>query len=93
MVQLTGIPKNTISRAVAKLLAEGLIEREAHGADRRKALLRVTRAGRKAYQAMLPQFVERQERMLAVLDKAEVKELDRLLNKLVERDDDWAAEL
>ncbi len=93
VVQLTGIPKNTISRAVSKLLADGLIGREAHEADGRKAVLRLTKKGRKAYQAMLPQFVARQQRMLSVLDKQELQELARLLDKLVERSDDWASEL
>lgn len=93
VVALTGIPKNTISRAVARLSGEGLLERQAHGADGRKAVLRLTRKGRKVYESMLPQFVARQQRMLEVLDKAELKELDRLLNKLVERDDDWATDL
>lgn len=41
---------------------------------------------------MLPRFVARQERMLSVLSPSELRELDRLLGKLVERPDDWAAE-
>jgi DNA-binding MarR family transcriptional regulator len=81
VVALTGIPKNSISRAVARLAGDGLIEREQHEDD-----------GRKAYDALLPQFMARQERMLAVLSPAELKEFDRLLDKLVERDDDWATD-
>jgi DNA-binding MarR family transcriptional regulator len=92
VVALTGIPKNSISRAVARLAGDGLIEREQHEDDGRKALLKLTRKGRKAYDALLPQFMARQERMLAVLSPAELKEFDRLLDKLVERDDDWATD-
>lgn len=92
MVSLTGIPKNSVSRAVAKLMADGLLVRKEHEADRRKGVLAVTAKGRKVFDSILPKFVARQERMLAVLTPVEQREFDRLLNKLVERSDDWAAE-
>ena len=92
VVALSGIPKNSVSRAVARLIDHGLLKREQHERDGRKAILRLTKKGRKIYDDMLPQFVTRQERMLAVLDPAEIREFDRLLDKLVERDDDWATD-
>lgn len=92
VVALTGIPKNSVSRAVAKLMEEGMLKREPHELDGRKSVLRLTRKGRKVYDELLPKFVARQERMLAVLSAQELKEFDRLLNKLVERDDDWATD-
>ena len=92
VVALSGIPKNSVSRAVARLIADGLMKREQHEQDGRKAILRLTKKGRRIYEEMLPRFVTRQERMLAVLDPAEIKEFDRLLDKLVERGDDWATD-
>jgi MarR family transcriptional regulator, temperature-dependent positive regulator of motility len=92
VVALTGIPKNSVSRAVAKLMEEGMLKREPHELDGRKSVLRLTKKGRKVYDELLPKFVARQERMLAVLSAPELKEFDRLLNKLVERDDDWATD-
>ena len=90
---LTGIPKNSISRAVARLIGDGLIERSADRNDARRAHLSLTRKGRKVYEAILPRFKQRQDRMVAVLTAAERAEFDRLLDKLVERDDDWAQDL
>ena len=93
MVTLTGIPKNSVSRAVARLIDAGLLQRHADAADARRVILQLTRKGRKVYESILPRFVARQERMLAVLTPAELAEFDRLLDKLVERQDDWAEDL
>jgi DNA-binding MarR family transcriptional regulator len=90
VAELTGIPKNSVSRAVGKLLDLGYIRRETDDSDARRALLTMTARGRKVYERILPQFRERQERMVSVLTREERAELDRLLDKLVERDDDWA---
>ncbi len=90
VVLLTGIPKNSVSRAVAKLLELGYIRRQVDDADARRAHLSLTPKGRKVFDAILPRFRERQERMLSVLSAPERAEFNRLLNKLVERDDDWA---
>ncbi len=90
VTELTGIPKNSVSRAVAKLIEQGHIRREVDDADGRRAFLSMTARGEKLYEKILPQFMERQERMLSVLTAAERVEFNRLLNKLVERDDDWA---
>jgi DNA-binding MarR family transcriptional regulator len=90
VVLLTGIPKNSVSRAVAKLIADGLIRAETDASDARRSFLQLTAKGRKVYEGILPRFRERQEQMMSVLTAAERAELNRLLNKLVEREDDWA---
>ncbi len=92
VVTLTGTPKNSVSRAVSKLLAEGMLRRDADESDARRAILTLTPAGRRIYEKILPRFRDRQERMISVLSASERAELSRLLNKLVERDDDWAQE-
>lgn len=90
VVTLTGIPKNSVSRAVARLAEMGLLEREVHESDARRAVLKLTRKGRQVFDRILPRFKERQDRMVAVLTAAEKAEFNRLLDKLVEREDDWA---
>lgn len=90
VVELTGIPKNSVSRAVNRLLQAGLVRRTVDDADARRGLLTMTARGAKVYGQVLPRFHDRQERMLAPLSAAERSQLDRLLDKLVERDDDWA---
>ncbi len=92
VVTLTGIPKNSLSRAVSKLIAAGLLKSQVDANDGRRAILTLTASGRRAYERMLPRFRDRQESMMAVLSATERAEFDRLLNKLVERDDDWASD-
>jgi MarR family transcriptional regulator, temperature-dependent positive regulator of motility len=92
VVTLTGIPKNSVSRAVKKLVEERYLVSQADEADGRRAILKLTTAGQRVYERILPRFRERQERMMAVLSAAERAEFNRLLDKLVERDDDWAAD-
>lgn len=87
---ITGRPKNSVSRAVNALLERGYVTRRADDTDGRRALLTLTRSGRELYGAALPIFREREAAMLAPLSKRERNQLDRLLAKLVLRDDDWA---
>ncbi|WP_376093699.1 MarR family winged helix-turn-helix transcriptional regulator [Roseomonas sp. CCTCC AB2023176] len=87
----TGRPKNSISRAIARLLAAGRIRRRTDAADRRAGLLGLTDEGRALDEALIPRFRARQAAMLAPLSAGERAALDRLLGKLVRRDDDWAA--
>jgi MarR family transcriptional regulator, temperature-dependent positive regulator of motility len=87
---MTGRPKNSLSRAVHKLLARGLITRIAAPQDPRQAQLDLTPAGRATFDAFMPRFIEREARMLAPLTAAERREFDRLLGKLVHRADAWA---
>jgi MarR family transcriptional regulator, temperature-dependent positive regulator of motility len=91
VVVLTGIPKNSVSRAVAKLVADGLLKSETDQSDGRRVILQLTVKGRRVYDGILPRFRDRQEGMMAVLTSSERAELNRLLNKLVEREDDWAS--
>lgn len=90
VVELTGIPKNSVSRAVNRLVQQGLIRRAADATDGRRVVLSLTAKGRRIYEQILPRFRERQDRMVAVLTAEERAEFDRLLDKLVERGDDWA---
>jgi MarR family transcriptional regulator, temperature-dependent positive regulator of motility len=90
---LTGIPKNSVSRAVNKLLVLQFIKRITDHQDARRSLLSLTDAGREQYLQILPRFKERQHGMMAVLTPRERAEFNRLLNKLVDRGDDWVQAL
>lgn len=92
IVRLTGIPKNSLSRAVAELVAERRVLRAVDRADSRRAILSITPEGRRTVGEILPLFEARQQAMLSVLSGAERAQLDRLLQKLVVRDDDWEEE-
>lgn len=86
----TGRPKNSISRAVIALQrAERLIQRR-DATDGRLRRLHLTPKGETLYLAIIPKFVARERQMLAPLAPDERRHFERLLEKLVRRDDDWA---
>jgi DNA-binding MarR family transcriptional regulator len=87
---LTGIPKNSLSRAVNELQKERLLRREVDRSDSRRAILTITPGGRRLFERLLPLFQARQTKMLSALDKTDLQALDRVLTKLILRTDDWA---
>ena len=86
---VTGLPKNSISRAVTELETKGLIARDTDAADRRAKPLNLTPEGRAMLARVVPLFQARQKAMLAVLDQAEAAEFDRLMTKVVFAMPDW----
>ena len=87
--RVSGLPKNSISRAVSDLLRKGLIEREVDPTDKRAKLLSLTEAGRRMLGRINPIMQERQARMRAVLGAEDAAEFDRLLRKVVYGMPDW----
>ena len=86
---VTGLPKNSISRAVTELETKGLIARDTDAADRRAKPLNLTEDGRAMLAEVVPLFEMRQKAMLAVLDEKEAAELDRLITKVIFAMPDW----
>lgn len=88
---VTGLPKNSISRAVTDLEAKGLLARETDVADKRAKPLAITASGRALLADVVPLFAERQKAMLAPLDNKEIAEFDRLVSKIVFAMPSWVA--
>jgi DNA-binding MarR family transcriptional regulator len=84
-----GFPKNTISRAIAKLLRRNLIQRAPDLVDRRSYVLRLTRAGRRILDETVALMVERERLMLASLSREEQRTLSKLLARIVIRSPNW----
>lgn len=78
----TGRPKNTISRAVHKLLSMGLISRKSHKDDARVQVLALTAKGKRFYAKMLPRLQIEEQSIYGRLNKREQAQFIRLLNKL-----------
>ena len=89
VVQVSGLPKNSVSRAVTDLVARGLVTAGSERTDRRAKPLRLTGAGRAQIAAALPTFAARQDRMLAALSPGERAELRRLLALVADGLPDW----
>lgn len=76
-------PKNTLSRAVNRLIKLGLIGRSSDAIDRRSQPLALTSAGRRLLDEALPRFVALEEEMLKPLSLVERETLSTLMAKVV----------
>ncbi|MEL7465155.1 MAG: MarR family transcriptional regulator [Pseudomonadota bacterium] len=74
-------PRNTISRAVHRMLAEGYIERAPDPDDGRQSRLTITPAGRALHGKIAAMLAERQETVLGGLGEEERATLSALLLK------------
>ncbi len=79
----TAFPKNTLSRAVNKLVRLGLIARNAGETDRRQQNLTLTPKGKAIFDEALPRFAALEDEMLAPLTLVERETLSALMAKIV----------
>jgi len=80
--EVTKQPSNTVSRAVASLLGKAMITRRENREDRRRKLLFLEPAGRRAHDAVLAMFAEAEAHLIAVLSEEERTVLRRLLDRM-----------
>ena len=80
----TAMDKVAVSRAVARLLERGLVERDTHGDDRRRSVLALSRNGQRIYDDIAPLALDLERRLLSRLDRDERAALDALLDKLAD---------
>jgi len=85
-----GRPKNSVSRAIGRLLARNLIAVRDDPTDGRKGVLTLRAEGRELYEETRLLFVEREQKMLASLTKADRVALDRLLTKIMNSHENWS---
>jgi DNA-binding MarR family transcriptional regulator len=74
--------KSTVSRAVSQLEARGLVRRRPNRDDRRQELLELTAPGRAVYEAVAPEALAFEARLIGVLAPAEQSALVALVDKL-----------
>ena len=75
--------KVAVSRAVGRLDDKGLVRRTAQPDDRRRVALRLTPAGVKLFNAVVPEALAYEQRLLGSLSATESSQLDALLDKLM----------
>ena len=80
----SGFPKNSLSRAIAKLEGLKLLRRKRDPDDAREHSLHLTRSGRALFERTLPRFEARERQMLDALSAKERRTLSELLAKVVE---------
>jgi DNA-binding MarR family transcriptional regulator len=81
----TQMDKVRVSRAVARLVSAGRVSRRTDTADRRRAVLALTPAGRAIHRQIVPHAQRVEARLLAGLAEEERGALDHLLDKLEAR--------
>ena len=74
--------KSTVSRAVSQLQERGLIVRKPNREDRREENLELTGAGRAVYEAVVPEALAFEQRLVSVLTPAEQRGFMTVLHKL-----------
>jgi len=85
-----GRPKNSVSRAISRLLRNDLISVRNDPDDGRKGVLTLRPQGHDLYEKTRSLFVEREERMLGTLTKADRASLDQLLTKIMNSHENWS---
>lgn len=86
----TAMDKVAVSRAVASLQRAGRVARAQSSRDRRRSMLRLSRAGAAVYAKVVPYALAYEATLLASLDHRERDALDKLLDKLTRRAIDLA---
>lgn len=74
--------KSTISRAVAHLLEQQLIERVENKDDRRELALQLTGKGRALYEELIPRLLHKEQDILSCLTAAERRDFANALGKI-----------
>ncbi|HVI25689.1 MAG TPA: MarR family transcriptional regulator [Xanthomonadaceae bacterium] len=80
----TAMDKVAVSRAVARLLADGRLLREMHDGDRRRSVLRLSPDGEAIYAQVAPLALAFERQLLDGMDGEERALLFRLLDRLDE---------
>lgn len=75
----------TMSKAIGRLEADGLLERGSDGTSRRHVLISITPAGRQLVDRLIPLANAHEEAAFAHLSAAQRRELVRMLRGTIER--------
>lgn len=81
----TNMDKVRVTRAVARMIAAGLVSRQEDETDRRYVSLTLTAKGRTVYDQILPLVQAREAELLSALNADERAALDTILRKLTDR--------
>ena len=83
VAERTAMDKVAVSRALARLVAAGRVDRGTHDGDKRRSVLSLTEAGWTMHDEVAPMARAREREVLAKLDAEEQRWLTRILDKLL----------
>ena len=82
VARITRRPRNSISRAVHRMLDLGYLKRAPDPSDARQAKLRITKAGKNMHKKISEYLVAREAEIFSVLSESERKHFRDLIRKL-----------
>lgn len=82
VAERTAMDKVAVSRALARLMERGSVQRDTHGDDRRRSVLELSETGYRIYDEVVPLALGRERALLAHFSDEEKRQLDTLLDKL-----------
>lgn len=85
VAEQTFLDKVAVSRAVTKLIKAGRIDRQFADADRRRSILNLSAEGRQVHDGVAALALEFEAQLIEGLDPDEVKQLDRVMDILLEK--------
>lgn len=83
LAEATNVTRAAMTSRLDRLVAAELVTREVEPLDRRRVVIRPTPAGRAAWDRYVHEGMAREQRVLAVLTKDELVQLNELLRKVV----------
>jgi DNA-binding MarR family transcriptional regulator len=83
VAERTAMDKVAVSRALARLVEAGRVDRAVHDNDKRRSVLNLSSAGWAIHDAVAPMARAREREALAKLDAQERQWLTRILDKLL----------
>ena len=90
VAERTAMDKVAVSRAVAALMKDGRVRRATAAHDKRQSVLSLTAKGRKVHAEVAPLALQYEQRLLAHLDAEEQSWLARILEKLLQAEQELA---
>ncbi len=83
VAERTAMDKVAVSRALARLVEAGRVDRSTHEGDKRRSVLRLSEAGWQVHDVVAPMARAREREVLEKLDAEEQVWLVRILDKLL----------
>ena len=85
VAERTAMDKVAVSRALARLVEAGRVNRDTHDGDKRRSVLGLSEAGWKLHDEVAPMARAREREVLAKLNEEERVWLERILDKLPDK--------
>ncbi|HXP00697.1 MAG TPA: MarR family winged helix-turn-helix transcriptional regulator [Luteibacter sp.] len=83
VAERTAMDKVAVSRAVARLVEAGRVDRSIHDGDKRRSVLKLSEAGWAIHDEVAPMARSHERDLLAKLDETERAQLNRIIDKLL----------